>query len=80
MVIDFTELLGSHKGINIAKSFWDVLIDYGIVEKLLSVTTDNASNMDTLFEEVERLAEDYGITFDSKNFRVRCFAQWRRLP
>lgn len=74
VVIDLSVLHGSHKGKNIAKSFWDVLLDYGIVEKLLSVTTDNASNMDTLFEELERLAEEYGIEFDSKDFRVRCFA------
>lgn len=74
VVIDLTVLHGSHKGKNIAKSFWDVLVDYDIVEKLFSVTTDNATNMDTLFEELERLAEEYGIPFDSVNFRVRCFA------
>lgn len=32
------------------------------------MTTDNASNMDTLFEELERLFEEYGIPFDSKNY------------
>lgn len=73
VVIDLTILHGSHSGINIAKSFWDVLLDYGIVEKLLSVTTDNATNMDTMFEELEKLAAAFGVPFDSKNFRVRCF-------
>lgn len=74
VVIDLTVLHGSHTGKNIAKYFYDVLLDYGIVEKLLSVTTDNASNMDTLFEELEKLFAEYGITFDSENYRVRCFA------
>ncbi|KAJ6643111.1 putative AC transposase [Pseudolycoriella hygida] len=73
VVIDLTVLRGDHEGKNIANAFWNVLVDYGIVEKLLSVTTDNASNMDTLFDELERLFEAYGIPFDSKNFRVRCF-------
>ncbi|KAJ6643884.1 putative AC9 transposase, partial [Pseudolycoriella hygida] len=61
VVIDLTVLRGDHKGKNIANAFWNVLVDYGIVEKLLSVTTDNASNMDTLFDELERLFEAYGI-------------------
>lgn len=72
-VIDLTVLHGSHTGVNIAESFWNVLLDYGLVEKMLSVTTDNASNMDTLFEGLEKLAKERGITFDSKNYRVRCF-------
>lgn len=79
VVIDLTVLHGSHAGKNIAKSFWDVLLDYGLVEKLLSVTTDNATNMDTLFEELEILFEAYGIIFDSKNYRVRCFAHIMNL-
>lgn len=79
VVLDLTVLHGSHGGKNIAKSFWDVLLDYGIVEKLLSVTTDNATNMDTLFDELEILAAQYGITFDSKKFRVRCFAHIMNL-
>lgn len=79
VVIDLTVLHGSHKGQNIAKSFWDVLLDYAIVEKLLSVTTDNAYNMDTMFQELEKLASAYGVHFDSENFRVRCFVHIMNL-
>lgn len=47
--------------------------DYNLLSKILSVTTDNATNMDTLFEELEKLYSELGITFDSKNYRTRCF-------
>lgn len=73
-VIDLTKLQGRHKGKYLAESFWNVLVDYGITEKLFSLTTDNASNMDTMLDELENIAETNGIHFDAANFRVRCFA------
>lgn len=78
-VLDLTILSGSHEGVNIAAAFWKVIKDYNLVEKLLSVTTDNAYNMDTMFAELEKLASLCGITFDSKNYRVRCFAHIMNL-
>lgn len=78
-VLDLTILKGSHAGVKIAEAFWNVVKDYNLCEKILSVTTDNASNMDTMFEELEKLALQCGITFDSKNYRVRCFAHIMNL-
>lgn len=78
-VLDLTILHGSHEGVNIAAAFWKVVKDFNLCEKLLSVTTDNASNMDTMFLELEKLALERGITFDSKNYRVRCFAHIMNL-
>lgn len=78
-VLDLTILQGSHEGKNLADAFWAVLKDFGLFAKLLSVTTDNASNMDTLFEELEKLFRELGIPFDSKNFRIRCFAHIMNL-
>lgn len=78
-VLDLTILEGSHEGKNLAHAFWDVLKEFNLREKILSVTTDNASNMDTLFEELEKLFSELGIPFDSKNFRIRCFAHIMNL-
>lgn len=78
-VLDLTILKGSHEGVNIAAAFMNVLKDYNLFEKLLSVTTDNASNMDTMFIELEKLLHECGVEFDSKNFRVRCFAHIMNL-
>lgn len=78
-VLDLSILKGTHEGVNIAASFWDVVEDYNLCQKILSVTTDNAYNMDTMFVELERLALLSGVIFDSKNFRVRCFAHIMNL-
>lgn len=78
-VLDLTVLKGSHEGINIAAAFWNVLKEFCLCAKMLSVTTDNAFNMDTMFLELEKLASQCGISFDSKNYRVRCFAHIMNL-
>lgn len=78
-VVDLTVLNGSHTGKRIAKSFWYVLKEFGISEKLLSATADNASNMDTMFEELESLALAEDVVFDPKNYRIRCFAHIMNL-
>lgn len=78
-VLDLTILHGTHEGKNLANAFWEVLKEYDLFGKVLSVTTDNASNMDTLFEELEKLFSEIGIPFDSKNYRIRCFAHIMNL-
>lgn len=78
-VLDLTILQGKHDGKNIAAAFWGVIKEYNLQSKILSVTTDNASNMDTMFEELEKLFLDDGIIFDSKNFRMKCFAHIMNL-
>lgn len=40
----------------------------------MSVTTDNASNMDTMFQHIDRMSEENGSRFLSKDHRVRCLA------
>lgn len=40
----------------------------------MAVTTDNATNMNTMFEKLDQLALEKGSDFESKNFRVRCLA------
>ncbi|KAJ6634728.1 putative AC transposase [Pseudolycoriella hygida] len=78
-VIDLTVLQGSHTGKLIANSFWGVLKEYNLCEKLLSVTADNTSNVNTMFEELEIIAQGDDIIFDAKNYRVRCFAHIMNL-
>lgn len=48
--LDLTILEGQHSGKNLSKAFIDVLSDYGLLDKVISITSDNATNMDTFFE------------------------------
>lgn len=41
---------------------------------MLGVTTDNATNMDSMFNCLDVYCADEGITFSSENQRVRCLA------
>ncbi len=56
VVLDLTLLMGSHTGKNLAEAFHRVLEDFGILEKLLAITSDNASNMDAFMREFSSLA------------------------
>jgi hypothetical protein len=42
--------------------------------QILGISTDNASNMDKMFNKFEAICEYEGIKFDAKNQRVRCLA------
>ncbi|CAG7827256.1 unnamed protein product, partial [Allacma fusca] len=57
LILDFDILRGSHKGKNLAKSVHDVLCEYDITSRLLAITSDNASNMNTMFAELGKLLQ-----------------------
>ena len=59
--------LGSHRGVNLAETVKDVLVEYGLEDKLGYFVADNAENNDTCLSE---LAEEYGFNKDHR--RLRC--------
>jgi hypothetical protein len=64
-----TDYRQSHTGVNLARAFADVVCSFKIDQKILSVTCDNASNNDTMLEELDDLLDKY-----SSLNRTRCFA------
>ncbi|GBC12853.2 zinc finger BED domain-containing protein RICESLEEPER 2-like [Rhizophagus irregularis DAOM 181602=DAOM 197198] len=74
ITLDFIELEGSHTGKNIAEELITVLNLYGISKKINSITTNNASNNDTMFSYLELWAKDNDIDFSENNQQCRCFA------
>ncbi|CAB5364972.1 unnamed protein product [Rhizophagus irregularis] len=74
ITLDFIELEGSHTGKNIAEELITVLNLYGISKKINSITTDNASNNDTIFSYLELWAKDNDIDFSGNNQQCRYFA------
>ncbi|OXA48268.1 putative AC9 transposase [Folsomia candida] len=73
-VLDLLELEGSHTGERLAVSFMDLLDEYEISSKILGVTADNAGNMNTFAEALERKLKRRGIQFTQENNRIRCLA------
>jgi hypothetical protein len=59
----------SHTGVNLARAFAEVVCSFKIDHKILSVTCDNASNNDTMLENLDDLLSGY-----SSLNRTRCFA------
>jgi len=72
--LDLTLLSGPHTGENIAHSLLKVVEEFGITDKIGSITTDNAANMDTFFVSFANLLEGKGHIFDINNQRIRCLA------
>ena len=49
----------SHSGLNLALAFVDILKEFKIEHKILSMTCDNASNNDTMVSEMEKLLTEF---------------------
>ncbi|CDO72042.1 hypothetical protein BN946_scf184943.g77 [Trametes cinnabarina] len=69
MLLDFVELAVSHSGVNLATAFAEVVHEFGIDEKMLAVTCDNASNNDTMIDALELDVPSFG----GRKMRTRCF-------
>lgn len=59
----------SHTGVNLAEAFVEVLREFGIEDKILSITADNASNNDTMTDHMAELLTNFG----GQCARTRCF-------
>ncbi|CAB4396011.1 unnamed protein product [Rhizophagus irregularis] len=78
-LLDFIKLDSLHSGDNIKDAFLKSLRSYNIESKILSVTTDNASNNVTFLQIVEDELSKKFIDFDSKDKHVRCLAHIMNL-
>ncbi|GJF00030.1 hypothetical protein PsYK624_163070 [Phanerochaete sordida] len=69
-ILDFVKLTKSHTGVYLGQQLTACLKAYGIEDKILGITADNASNNMTMVAELETSLS--GI--NSRQTRVRCFA------
>jgi hAT family protein len=85
-VLEFSEIIGSHSGENMAETLQKMLVELRIEEKLLTITADNASNNETLASELYfNLSEKYNskdsnvpdsgrLRFQGIDSYIRCLA------
>jgi hypothetical protein len=74
-LLGFIPLKGSHTGVNLAKYVGDVLDKFEIGQKLFCITTDGATNNQTMMDALsDTLRAKYDVTIDPEQQRVPCLA------
>jgi hypothetical protein len=70
-LIAFKHMPGSHDGRSLGKAFVEVLRQHRLTRKVGQVTADNASNNNSMMEEVEKVLEEEGIQFSRWGNHIR---------
>ncbi|RXW23667.1 hypothetical protein EST38_g2184 [Candolleomyces aberdarensis] len=70
ILLDVVEVARSHTGENLAHAFAEILDEYGIAEKILSVTCDNATANDAMIAALAKIIS----SFSGAASQTRCFA------
>lgn len=73
-LLEFVEFESPHTGSNMAQLVVQTLEFYSLVNKLFCVTTDNASNNDTMVEELSDALWQRGVNWDATTHHIRCLA------
>lgn len=58
-IIGMKQVLGQHTGLNLSNHLHTVLLEYDIVDKIFCITTNNASNNNTMAAQVEKFIEHF---------------------
>lgn len=69
VLLGFEPLHGKHSGANLSDILLDILRKYDIEDRVLAVTTDNASNNDTLIKSLQQ-----NLTDNTTLIRIPCLA------
>lgn len=73
LVLTLEELHGLHSGANLSDVLLKVVEDFGFLDNLGYITTDNAGNNDTMITGFSGLLKDkHNINFQPKHCRLRC--------
>ena len=73
VLLGFEHLHGSHTGGNLSKTVIQILQQHGVANRVLSVTTDNATTNNTMMTSVQETVQSLGLS-DTSIFRVPCIA------
>ena len=75
MLLGFEPLHGSHTGVNLSDVLHQLLKERGLLDRIFSVTTDNATNNETLIRALqEKLISTGAIGSRESIVRVPCMA------
>lgn len=74
VLLGFEPLSGVHTGAYLSTVVLELLEKYGIKERVLAVTTDNASNNSTLISTLQDSIISLGLGSDTMIIRIPCLA------
>ena len=71
VLLGFEPLDGSHSGAHLSETVIKILQQHNIMKRVLSVTTDNASNNNTMVAGIQEVGQLLGLSEDQL-FRIPC--------
>ena len=74
ILLGFEPLHGTHTGVNLGSVLFDLLQKHGIENRVLTITTDNASNNSKLAESIQDSLQSLEIPNQAPVIRVPCMA------
>lgn len=74
VLLGFEPLSGSHSGVNLSDVVLKLLRQHNITDRVLAVTTDNASNNNTLMSSIQESLQSFELNNGSTIVRVPCIA------
>lgn len=73
-LLGFEPLHGAHSGVNLSTTLMELLQKYDIVNRVLAITTDNASNNNTLIENIQETIKSLRLPSQALIVRIPCLA------
>jgi hypothetical protein len=74
VLLGFEPLHGAHSGINLSAVVMDLLERHGITNRVLAITTDNASNNKTLMANIQESIQSLDLAEGTMVVQVPCLA------
>jgi hypothetical protein len=74
ILLGFQPLSGSHTGVNLGNVLFELLQKYKIEDRVLAVTTDNASNNGTLMDNIQESLQALGLPIHTPYAQIPCLA------
>jgi hypothetical protein len=70
--LSFTEIHGRHTSERLSKYVLDVLMEFGLPEKLFCITSDNAGNMRKLMRFLSKRLRQLGVKWNARENYINC--------
>jgi hypothetical protein len=74
VLLGFEPLSGSHTGVNLSDIVLKILQQHKITDRVLTVTTDNASNNNTMVASIQESLQVLELSSSSTIVRIPCIA------